>query len=132
VIVVDASVIANALGDDGAAGAVARKRLDSAGDLLAPNAVDVETLSGLRKRWLAGKLSDVSFREAVDALQELPIARHPALPLLQRAYYLRGNVTAYDAVYVALAEAFDCPLVTADARLAKAPGPTCQIELLTP
>ncbi|SBW24906.1 hypothetical protein FDG2_4341 [Candidatus Protofrankia californiensis] len=60
----------------------------------------------------------------------LPLARYPARPLLRRAFELRNNVTPYDTCYVALAESLDCPLYTADARLAKAPGPTCRIELV--
>ena len=52
--------------------------------------------------------------------------------MLQRAYELRATVTVYDAVYVALAEALDCPLLTADARLARAPGPRCQVQVLRP
>ena len=60
----------------------------------------------------------------------LALDRYPALPLLPRAFELRANVTAYDAMYVALAEALDCPLVTADARLAAASGPRCKIQLL--
>ncbi len=56
--------------------------------------------------------------------------RYPALPLLPRVYALRNNITPYDAVYVALAEALNCPLVTADARLANAPGIRCEVQLV--
>ncbi len=129
-IVVDASVLANALADDESDGGVARARLTAGGDLVAPDLVDVETVAVLRKRWLAGDLSKNRFSAAIDDLEDLGLVRYPALPLLRRAFALRDNVTAYDAVYVALAERLDCPLVTADQRLAAAPGITCSVEVL--
>jgi len=130
-IVVDASVLANAVGDDGPDGALARAALRGE-ELAAPDLVDVETLSVLRKTWQAGTLSERRFRSAVDDLVDLPLTRHPAAGLLRRAFELRANVTPYDAVYVGLAEALDCPLLTADRRLADAPGPRCKIHLLSP
>ena len=130
-IVVDASVLANAVGDDGADGALARAALRG-DELAAPDLVDVETLSVLRKSWRAGTLSERRFRSAVDDLVDLALTRHPAARLLRRAFELRANLTPYDAVYVGLAEALDCPLLTADRRLADAPGPRCEIRLLTP
>ncbi len=129
-IVVDASVLANVVGDDDAAGQLARARLAAALAVSAPDLVDVETVSVLRRRWLAGDLSDERFRSAVDDLRALPITRFPVGPLLVRAFELRANVTAYDACYVALAEALDCPLITADRRLANAPMTTCVTEVL--
>lgn len=129
-IVVDASVVANALGDDGDAGSNARHRLLSAGGLAAPDLVDVETVSVLRRRWLAGDLTEGRFSIAVDDLADLALARFPTLPLMPRAYDLRANVTAYDATYVALAEHLDALLITADARLARAPGIRCTVEVL--
>jgi predicted nucleic acid-binding protein len=130
VIVVDASVIANVVGDDEAAGHLARARLAAASAVSAPDLVDVETVAVLRRRWLAGDLSDERFRAAVDDLLALPITRFPVGPLMVRAFELRANVTAYDACYVALAEALDCPLITADRRLANAPMTTCTTEVL--
>ena len=56
--------------------------------------------------------------------------RYPTLRLMRRAYGLRADVTAYDAAYVALAEALGCELLTADRRLASAPGPRCSIRIL--
>jgi len=61
----------------------------------------------------------------------LPIRRFPTGPLMMRAYELRASVTAYDAVYVALAEALECPLLTADGRLARAPGLRCSVTVLS-
>ena len=129
-IVVDASVLANALADDGCDGGVARARLTMGDDLVAPDLVDVETVAVLRKRWMASDLSKNRFSAAIDDLEDLDLVRYPALPLMRRTFELRDNVTAYDAVYVALAERLDCPLVTADQRLAAAPGITCAVEML--
>jgi predicted nucleic acid-binding protein len=130
VIVVDASVLANVVGDDEAAGQLARARLAVASAVSAPDLVDVETVSVLRRRWLAGDLSDERSLFAVDDLVALPITRFPAGPLMVRAFELRANITAYDACYVALAEALDCPLITSDRRLANAPMTTCATEVL--
>jgi predicted nucleic acid-binding protein len=129
-IVVDASVLANAVGDDGADGRRTRIELQSAGEVAAPDLVDVETVAVLCKRWLAGTISERRFAAAVDDLQALDLDRYPTLPLMRRAYALRANVTAYDAAYVALAEILDCTLLTADQRAANASGPRCKILLL--
>lgn len=130
-IVVDASVLANVVGDDGPTGVAARSRLAAAGEVSVPDLADVETVSVLRKRWIAGTLTARRFRAAVDDLLALPIVRYPTGPLMSRAYELRANVTAYDACYVAVAEALGCTLVTGDAKLARASGPRCRIEVLT-
>ena len=129
-IVVDASVLAPAIGDDGADGTAARDRLRTEGALAAPDLIDIETVAVFRKRWLAGDMPDDRFREAVGDLRDLALDRYPALPLLPRIAELRANVTAYDAAYVALAEALSCPLMTADQRLANATGPLCPITVL--
>ncbi len=129
-IVTDASILANAVGDDGQAGRIARARLFAAAETSAPDLVDVETVSVLRKRWLAGDLTARRFRSAIDDLLALPLVRVPTGPLMPRAYELRANVTAYDAAYIALAEGLTCTLVTADARLATAPGIRCTVEIL--
>jgi predicted nucleic acid-binding protein len=131
VIVVDASVLANVVGDDGPAGAAARARLAAAIEASVPDLADVETVAVLRKRWLAHTLTAGRFRNAVADLLALPMVRFPTGPLMIRAYDLRANVTAYDASYVALAEGLACPLVTGDARLARAPGLGCPVEILT-
>ncbi|MBI4935831.1 MAG: type II toxin-antitoxin system VapC family toxin [Actinobacteria bacterium] len=129
-IVVDASVVANLVGDDGVDGLVARRRFLEGVGWSAPDLVDVETVSVLRRRWRAGDLTARRFRSAVDDLLALPIMRVPTGPLMPRAYELRSNVTPYDAAYIALAEALGCPLVSADARLAGAPGVRCRVEVL--
>ena len=130
-IVVDASVLAGAIGDDGHDGRRARRELRAAGELAAPDLVDVETTAVLRKRWLSGGLSDERFAAAIQDLEDLVLERYPTSQLVRRAYELRANVSPYDAAYVALAEALDCELVTADLKLSKATGPRCPIRLLT-
>lgn len=127
---VDASVLANAIGDDGDDGRRARDELKAAEEVAAPDLVDVETVAVLRKRWLAGTVSDLRFQSAIDDLRDLDLDRYPTLPLIRRAYELRANVSPYDAVYVSLAESLDCTLLTGDQRLAKATGPSCPVRVL--
>ena len=129
-IVVDASVLANALADDHADGAAARDELRAAGRITAPDLVDVETVSVLRKRWLGRTLTDQRFEVAVAHLRQLQFERVPTLRMMHRAFELRANVSAYDACYVALAELLDCELLTTDGRLAGASGPRCAIRVL--
>ena len=130
-IVVDASVLANVVADDGPTGDSARRRLLRAGDASVPDLADVETVSVLRKRWLAGTLPTRRFRQAVEDLTSLPMTRYPTGGLMRRAYELRSNVIAYDAAYIALAEALTCTLLTADARLSRATGIRCNVEVFT-
>jgi len=128
-IVVDASVIAAALGDDGADGRKASGRI--AGErLAAPELLDLEVVSAFRRLSAAGKLSAERAGAAIIDLGELRVQRVPHRPLLARCWELRENVTVYDAVYIALAEALDVLLLTADRRLANAPGPRCAVELV--
>ena len=130
-IVIDASVLANVVGDDSPIGDAARNRLAVAVHVAAPDLVDVETVAVLRKRWIAGTMPDRRFKSAVEDLVALPIIRYPTGPLLLRAYELRANITPYDATYVALAEVLSCTLLTADKRLARSPNITCQVEIFT-
>lgn len=129
-IVVDASVLANVIGDDGIDGQRARSEVRSAAELAGPDLVDVETVAVLRKRWVAGTISSRRFAEAIDDLEGIELERYPTLPLMRRSYELRANVTAYDATYIALAEVLGCELLTADERLARAPGPRCVVRVL--
>lgn len=129
-IVIDASALANVLADDGGDGQRARAELRLAGEISAPDLVDVETVAILQKRWLAKTISARRFAAAVDDLEAMPIARYPTVRFMRRAYELRDNVTAYDASYIALAEVLGCELLTGDARLARAPGTRCAIRLL--
>ena len=129
-IVVDASILANAIGDDGTDGRRARDEIRGAGYVAAPDLVDVETVAVLRKRWLGGTISERRFATAIRDLEAIDVDRYPTLRLMRRAYELRANVTAYDATCVALAEALGCDLLTGDRRVASAPGPRCAIRCL--
>jgi predicted nucleic acid-binding protein len=129
VLVVDASVLAPALADDGPDGDVARASLRGQ-SLLAPELIDLETVSVIRRRLQGGQLDDRRAGLALTDLVELPLRRVAHRPLLPRCWELRENVTVSDAAYVALAEMLDVPLLTADARLASAPGARCRFELL--
>ena len=129
-IVIDASVLANVVADDGAEGDIARRELRAVQTFTAPDLVDVETASVLRRRWLHGALSDERLATAVAHLQRLPFERIPTRRLVSRVIELRENVSAYDACYVALAEFLGWELLTTDSRLAGAPGPKCAIRVL--
>ena len=123
-------MLANLVADDGPYGADARRAVTEAGGASIPDLADVEAVAVLRKRWIARAITADRFADAIHDLAELPFRRYPASPVLQRVYELRATVTAYDAVYVALAEELDCDLVTLDSRIARAPGPRCKIRVL--
>ena len=129
-IVINASILANALADDAADGALARNEIRAAGDLAAPDLIDVETISVLRKRWLRSTLTEERLNTAVAHLLQMDFERVPARRLLRRTVELRANISVYDGCYVALAELLECELLTADARLAAAPGSRCTIRVL--
>jgi predicted nucleic acid-binding protein len=129
VIVVDASVVGVALGDDGADGERARARLTDEA-LAAPELVDLEVVSVWRRQVAGKRMTARRAALAVADLHDLPLQRSPHRPLLERIWDLRHGVTPYDAAYVALAEALDVVLVTTDARLARAPGTRCEIEAI--
>jgi predicted nucleic acid-binding protein len=122
VIVVDASVLATALGDDGADGDRARARLRGE-RLSAPEIVDLEVASVWRRQMKAGLIDSRRSQLALADLSAIPLHRASHQPLLARCWELRDNLTIYDAVYVALAEAVNVLLLTGDRRLASAPGP---------
>lgn len=129
-LVVDASVLATALADDGPDGDTARARL-SGQQLAAPEVIDLEVVSVLRRQLSKGTIQVRRAQLALADLVDLPMQRAPHRPLLMRCWDLRNNLTVYDAAYVVLAEALGTPLVTADTRLAKAPGLMCAVEVLT-
>lgn len=128
-IVVDASVLVTALGDDGPDGQRVRSRI--LGErLAAPEVVDLEVVSVFRRLRASGRLDDDRAGVAVSDLQALRMQRVPHRALLERCWELRENVTVYDAAYIALAERLESTLLTADRRLTKAPGTRCSFELL--
>lgn len=131
-IVPDASILAAAVTDSGAAGLLARDLLRRDAEVALPDFADVEAAAVLRKRWTARALDDKDFLVALDGLSALPFARYPARAFFGRVFELRANVSPYDAVYVALAEALGAELVTADRRLAAAPGIRCAVRVVPP
>jgi len=129
VLVVDASILAVAIADDGPDGDHTRARLR--GEVLtAPELVDLEVASVLRRQAQAGAINVRRAGLALADLAALPLQRAPHLPLLPRCWELRENLTVYDAAYVALAEVLDATLLTGDRRLARASGPRCDIEVV--
>jgi predicted nucleic acid-binding protein len=128
-IIVDASVIAPALADDDADGERARARL--LGErLMAPEVLDLEVVSVIRKALLAGTLNRRRAGLALADLVDLDLERVSHRPMLTRIWELHQNITPYDAAYLALAETIGGTLVTGDGRLSRAPGPRCTIEYL--
>lgn len=128
-IIVDASVLAPALADDGVDGDRVRGRLRGE-QLAAPELIDLEVVSTLRRAARSGRLDDRRAGQVLIDLAALPLRRVPHLPLLSRIWELRDNLTAYDAAYVALAEALDALLLTADGPLGRASGVRCEVEVL--
>jgi predicted nucleic acid-binding protein len=128
VIVVDSSAVVDAL--TAVAGTAELRGYLAAEDLHAPSLVDFEIVSVLRRLTLAGHVSPARAHDVLTDFDDLPIQRWPfADALRRRAFQLRDNVTAYDAAYLALAEALDCPLLTRDARLAGSSGHGARIEV---
>jgi predicted nucleic acid-binding protein len=130
VLIVDASVLAPALADDTSSGDTARARLRGE-TLAAPHIIDLEVTSVIRRQLLTGALNVRRSELAIADLVALPLRRLEHRRLLDRCWELRQNLTVYDASYVALAELFGVILVTGDARLARAPGVRCPIELVS-
>jgi predicted nucleic acid-binding protein len=96
----------------------------------APVTIDAEVLHGLRRLWLIRRVGDPEVAGAFENLRTRVIVRHPVLPLLDRMWAMRRNITAYDAGYVALAESLNLPLLTRDRRLAHSSGHAARIEYI--
>lgn len=124
-IVLDASAAVLALLNDGDA-----RRSLATGTVAVPHLADPEVVSAVRARVLRGDVGAEDGGAALARWARLGLRRFAVVGLLTRIWELRDNLTAYDATYVALAEALACHLVTADARLARAPGPTCPITVV--
>lgn len=128
-VVVDASVLGDAISDDDERGERARRRLGGEA-LLAPDLIFMEVVSMLRKAVIIKRLTPARADDAVGDLVALPIETVDHRGLVPRAWELRHNVSGYDAAYVALAEMRGVVLLTSDVRLSRAIGPMCEIELV--
>jgi predicted nucleic acid-binding protein len=124
-IVIDASVVVAALIDGGPEGEWAEEVLAS-DFLAAPHLMPVEAANILRRAALAGDVNDDLATLAHADLVALQVELFPYEVFADRIWALRRNLTAYDAWYVALAEALDAPVATLDRRLGRAPGPRCE------
>ena len=128
-VVLDASAALLLLIDPGAAGEHVAARLDGA-SVVAPDLLPYEVGNVLRRHRNAGRLSETEARLALDGFHALSIALWSHALLADRVWSLGANLSAYDAAYVALAERLGAVLLTADARIAGAPGVTCTIEVV--
>ena len=129
-IVVDASALLEFLLQTSLGERVEARLFREDDELHAPHLVDVEIAQGLRRLVRTGEVSSGRADDAIADLTDLDLHRHPHLDLLGRVWKLRDNISAYDAVYVALAEAMDAPIVTCDGPLAKSPGHRARIEVI--
>lgn len=130
-IVVDASALLEFLLQTPLGTRVEARLFRDQDEFHSPHLTDVEVTQGLRRLVRAGEVSQDRALDVIADLTDFDLHRHPHLDLLTRAWKLRENVTAYDAMYIALAEALDAPIVTCDAPLGRAPGHRARIEVIT-
>jgi predicted nucleic acid-binding protein len=130
VIVIDASAILEALLQTPVAAAFEERLFEEGATLHAPHLIDLEATQVLRRYAAIRLIESARCREALDALRDFPLRRYSHDLLLPRVWELRHNLTAYDAAYVALAEALGATLLTRDRRLAAALGHQARIELV--
>ena len=129
-IVADASVVLELLIGTRSAPDIAQRLLDPGESVHVPHLLDVEICHALRRYASSGELEPKRARHALVSLLDLPMQRHEHTLLLERAWEIRRSVSAYDGVYIALAEALDATLLTRDGRLARSHGHRARIELL--
>ena len=129
-IVVDASALLEILLRTRAAKAVEDRLFAPLQTLHAPHLLDVEVAQVIRRYAASGEIDGERGRLALTDLADFPLRRYPHDFLLPRIWDLRSNLTAYDAAYIALAEALDAPLVTCDRRLATAAGHHARVEIV--
>jgi predicted nucleic acid-binding protein len=128
--VVDASVLVCALAENSARAASVRERL-AVTECHAPHLVDAEVGQALRRMTRSGKLDADQAVTALRALKDAVEERYPqAIALAELSWSMRDNLTYYDGLYVGLAAILRIPLLTLDARLAKAPNLPCEVELV--
>ena len=128
--VVDASVVVELALSTPASGQIGRWLRTGAGTLHAPHLLDLEVAHAVRRMCLSGEVTTERGARALEILAGMALLRHPHGPLLSRIWELRHNLTAYDAAYVALAEALGAMLVTRDRRLARSRGHAAKVELV--
>lgn len=128
-IVTDASAIVAMLLRHDQAERLLERMFGDGETLHAPQLLDVEVAQVVRRYWRAGEITAARGEEALRDLAVLPIQRYPHEPLLGRVWQLRKNVTAYDAVYVALAEGLAAVLLTLDSALGRIPGVRIAVEV---
>ena len=128
-IVLDASALVELVLGTPVGQLVAARIADPAEGLHVPHLADVEVAQALRRYVREGELDAAAARAALDDLRALDLQCHAHEPLLDRVWELRANLTAYDAVYVALAEVLEGVLLTCDRRLSQAPGVACRVML---
>ena len=129
-IVLDASAVLELLLVTARGRVIADRIADPALGLHVPHLLDVEVAQALRRLVQQGELGQADARVALEELSALDLERHAHEPLLDRIWALRKNLTAYDATYIALAEALDATLLTCDGRLARAPGIGVRVDLI--
>ena len=129
-IVLDASAVVDLLTKPAAETGALRSRIRAASIVYAPHLMDAEVANTLRRHLLRGQIDEVSARRAIRRLGTMRLRPWPHRPLLGRALALRDQLTAYDAIYVAMAEATGATLLTRDARLARAAGHRARVEVL--
>jgi len=130
VIVLDASALVELLLGTSSGHEIAARVADPELSIHVPHLADVEVAQTLRRYVSDGELDAAAAGQALVDLRALDVERHSHEPLLDRVWALRDNLTAYDAVYVALAEALNATLVSCDGRLARAPGMARRVELV--
>ena len=129
-IVIDASAIIEVLLNTPASGKVNERLFAGPDTLHAPHLLDLEVAQVLRRYTISGEMSVERSEQALEDLADLPLNRYPHDIFLRRIWSLRRNLTAYDAAYLALAEALDAPLITRDAALARVPGHRARVEVI--
>lgn len=129
-IVVDASAVLEVLLLTPAAARVSKRLFAASETLHAPHLLDLEVAQVLRRYWRSRELTSERGLQALQDLEDFPLTRYPHHPFLPRIWELRQNVTAYDAAYLALAEALDAPLVTRDKALAASARHRVRIEVI--
>ena len=129
-IVVDASALLEFLLQTSLGARVEARLFRDQDELHAPHLLDVEAVQGLRRLVRTGEVASARAAEAIADLTDLDLHRHAHVDLMARAWKLRDNISAYDAMYVVLAEAIEATIVTCDGPLARAPGHHARIEVI--